>query len=149
MLHGSHKPPNTCSGWSPSLPTGYLHKPSSLTRSCPRSYLGSPDWSLSFIRFLWQHQQRSTLSGSHTPYMQHAQHMWHSCNLTPPARLRCTGTSKWDTAASRTFRIAAASISGVSLLNFGQDLIGLISRLAGIKALRDRIEHVRCATIEC
>ncbi len=100
------------------------------------------------VRFLWQHQQRSTLSGRHTPYMQHAQHMWLSCSLTPPARLRCTGTSKWDTAASRTFRIAATSISGVSLLNFGQDLIGLISRLAGIKALRDRIEHVRCAIIE-
>ncbi len=74
---------------------------------------------------------------------------WHSCNLTPPARPRYTGTSKWDTAASRTSRIAATSISGVLLLNFGQDLIGLTLRLAGIKALRDRIEHARCATIEC
>ena len=117
MLHGSHMPPNTCSGWSPSLPTGYLHKLSSPTRSFSRSYLGSPDWSLSFIRFVWQHQQRSTLSSSHTPYMQHVQHMQHSCNLTPPARLRCTGTSNWDTAASRTFTIAATSISGIVLLN--------------------------------
>ncbi len=94
-------------------------------------------------------QQRSTLSESHTPYMQHAQHMWHSCNLTPPARPRCTRTSKWDTTASPTSRIAATSISGVLLLNFGQDLIGLTPRLAGIKALRDTIEHARCATIEC
>ena len=33
------------------------------------------------------------LSAGHTPYTQHVQLMWHSCDLTPPARLRCTGTS--------------------------------------------------------
>ncbi len=37
------------------------------------------------------------------------------------------------------------------IIAFGQDidLSGLTSRLAGIKALRDRIEHAKCATIEC
>ncbi len=118
MLHGSHKPPVTCSNWSPPLLTGYLHKPSSLTQSFPRSYLGSSNWSRSFIRYLCQHPQRSTLSGSHTRKtrnMQHAQHMWYSCNWTPPARLRCTRTLKWATAASRTFRIAASQAQYCSI----------------------------------
>ncbi len=127
----------------------YLHKPSSLTQSFPRRYLASPNWSLNFIPFLWQPRNRSTLSCSRTPCTHHVQHMWHSCNLSPPARRRCTGTSKWDTAASRTSKIAATSISGVLLLNFGQDPLGLTSRLAGFNALRDsRTPEVRCTTIE-
>ncbi len=44
MLHGNRKPQNAYSGWSPSLPTGFLHKSLSLTQSFPvGQFLSQPN----------------------------------------------------------------------------------------------------------
>ena len=63
--------------------------------SFPRNCLGDPYKPPSSIRFLWQHQQRRTLGDNHTPCTQRTQLMWSSCNLTLPAKLRCTETVRY------------------------------------------------------